>query len=423
MKLYCFAHWRYNMKKCIPFLAFWLIIVLLCSAISFGVVKTDSVNRLKFHEFYSADDYSVIAIGSSSAQNGFLPEKADELLGTKTFNLGTSSQQMEGTYYMTLEALKRQKVDTVILDISYPILSREPGNIIATQIITDYMRGFNKVRFITDVMPVSQWPMMFSRLYREHDASFAQIRENLKAKLAPEYRSYASDSPVYTNYRSYMGRGYTLHESDNQGYEFFMVPEDSGSFDPVDKPIVPEQIEYLKKAIAACQQQGVNVLLVSFPKTELYLQQSGDYDAMHNYIQSIADACGVEFCDLNMVADVFWNDGDMANLDHCTPRSAALATEIICNYLKGDKPDFVSGIREKYVRDVAGVLYRQEGKEISWQVLSDTNRQFAYRLTGKDYDSGMIQENTVRMKKIPADLELTVYDAITGENLGHARKK
>lgn len=421
------------MKKWISFLAFCLVIVLCFQLVGFCVIKDDSYNRLKFHEFYAADDYDIVCIGPSSTVNSFVPQVADELLGANTFNLGTTSQQMEGTYYLTLETLKRQKPKLIVLDVSFAILSRKVGALKATQLITDYMKGWNKFRYITDAVSRDNWLTMFSRTCRYHDVSAAEIRDNLKAKLSADYRSYANHSDVYTNYNSYVGKGYTRHEKENAGFSYFMYAEGDDHFDYVDDRIVPAQLEYLRKTLALCKEQGVPVVLMSYPKSQFFLKTSGDYDSMHNRIRDIGAEYGVEYFDMAMIRDVEWTDELMGNLDHCAPEGAKLATEYLCRYIQGEEIPMVSSIREKYNRDIDGIWYTQEyldedTVELTWWVDTDTGREFQFSLEGRKdgvtcFETEITSENTVVYDDSADTVILRIYDGVTGEYLGNARKQ
>lgn len=421
------------MKNLVNFIVFIFFAVLLYRGVAYCVVNENSLNRLKYHDFYNAKDLKIVAVGASGTLEDFDSKVANEILNTATFNMGTASQQMEGTYYQTKEILQNQDVDTIILEIGFPILCRDVGAIKPIQIMTDYMQGHNKTEFIMDAIDSSQWLMMFSRVYREHDADTQAIINNLKAKASMEYRTYANYNPIYTNYNNYEQYGYYKAEKLNDGYDFFMFSEDYGEFDSVNEPIVPEQIEYLKKTIFLCKDAGVKIILVTYPRTLFYLQKCGDYDKMHQYIQSLADEYEVSYYDLNLIKEIDWTDQYLANLDHCSAEGAQLTTRYICRLLQGEDISFCQSIHEKYTRDIVGILYNEVQNEdgsttLSWTAMSDTNRPLSYRILGKDvkanilFDSGMLQDAAVILPQRYPSVELELYDAQTKAYLGNEKK-
>ena len=417
------------MKNIVKYVTFLLMVIGIYNIIAFFVVDTGSLNRLKYNEFYNTKDLDIIAVGPSSTLNGFFPMVADKILGQSTFNMGTASQEMAGTYYQVKEILRCQDVDTIILDVCFPILLREVGGETATQIMTDYMRGINKITYIVDTMPKSKWLTMFSRVYREHDASKEHISNNLKAKSCMEYWQYKNQNEFYTNYNTYYGKGYSELKKDNLGFDYFMYHKDDGIFDSVDKEINEEMMQYLQKTVQLCKDNNVNIILVSYPFSRLHIKKSGDYNRMHQFIQEFADSNKIPYYDLNMIEDAKWEDFYFANADHCSIEGAKRATEYICKLLQGEKVEFCTNIEETYARDIIGILYDEElydtGRmKLSWEIITDKNKELYYRILSDtcEYDSGYVYDNFVILDAEIDDIVLEIYDYETNEYIGNAKK-
>ena len=55
-----------------------------------------SYTRMTFHEMYEQDNIDILFVGSSHCYRSFVPEILDKKLNRSTFNIGTSSQKMDG---------------------------------------------------------------------------------------------------------------------------------------------------------------------------------------------------------------------------------------------------------------------------------------------------------------------------------------
>ena len=70
------------------------------------VDDTSSYTRITFHEMYEQDNIDILFVGSSHCYRTFIPEILDKKLGVNTFNVGTSAQQMDGSFMVIKEAAK-----------------------------------------------------------------------------------------------------------------------------------------------------------------------------------------------------------------------------------------------------------------------------------------------------------------------------
>ena len=69
------------------------------------VDDTKSYTRLTLHEYYNQENIDVLFIGASLCYRSLDTQILDESLGMNTFNLGTSSQDMDASYYLIKDAI------------------------------------------------------------------------------------------------------------------------------------------------------------------------------------------------------------------------------------------------------------------------------------------------------------------------------
>ena len=101
--------------------------------------------------YTSEKNIDVLFLGSSHCMRIFDCEIWDKLLQYNTFNGGTSSQFLDGSYAMLVEAGKNNTLKEVWVELYYGQLGRlnkERTEMTATYILSDYMPfSFNKLRY------------------------------------------------------------------------------------------------------------------------------------------------------------------------------------------------------------------------------------------------------------------------------------
>ena len=137
--------------------------VTLCFAAGWKLLRylviddTTSYTRVTMHEFYEQDDIDVLFMGASHCYRGFDVRTTDQMLGCNTFNLGSSSQDIDTTYLLMQEALDLYDVDHIYLEISYKmaLLAEDRSTSLTNAyLITDYMRpSLRKELFLLERLP------------------------------------------------------------------------------------------------------------------------------------------------------------------------------------------------------------------------------------------------------------------------------
>lgn len=77
-------------------------------------------NYLKWNEIHTnKNTYDLIIVGSSRAYSAYNPEVIDSSLSIKSYNMGTSSQDIAETYYMLEEIFEYQKPEFIVYDVFF----------------------------------------------------------------------------------------------------------------------------------------------------------------------------------------------------------------------------------------------------------------------------------------------------------------
>ena len=116
------------------------------------VADINSYTRVMMDELYKDGHIDVLFLGASHTYRTFDPEIIEEKTGLNVFNAGSSSQQVQGSYYLLKDVYEKNGVEVVFFDVTYHMLAVEgTPDKTATYIIADYMKGLkNKYHYLWD---------------------------------------------------------------------------------------------------------------------------------------------------------------------------------------------------------------------------------------------------------------------------------
>ena len=130
---------------------FIIIGILICQGLQIILVPkrfpyTKSYDFGKLPGYYNEerDSLDVIMCGASHVSRGILPMELYELYGIKSYNLATSGQTLELSYYLLCEALKTQTPRLFILDVS-ALYNEQVIDAQWTMLLDDMKFGKNKI--------------------------------------------------------------------------------------------------------------------------------------------------------------------------------------------------------------------------------------------------------------------------------------
>ena len=411
--------------------------------VRFFVVDENASTRITFHDFYRQDKIDVSVVGTSRAYSGFNPAVADEILGKafgekiNSFDLATPSQRLSGSYYVARELLKRYDPRLLFFEVEFTSINKSMDAEKAGWIIADYMKGTNKYRYVFDSFGKGSIPILLSGIYRfRYDIDPEFIMTNARAKLQSSYRDYCPGNDYYYNYNSYRDRGWCCpYVRSNEGYDIFAYKKGFREFDSVDmEGIKPLAVSYIEKAIDMCRTRGVEIVLFTAPQSDLYLSQSGDYDAFISYMEEFANKHDVRYYNLNLVSDERFEDIEFRNLDHMAADGAGHLTRVLCElYVDENSHSFVKSLEERQRHGVYGILYEEDGdkdgdRKITFEIQSHEDGVYMLQAVQKlgdkvIYDTGIVKDCVMDYSPVSGSkVELFVFDK-DGSYIGNALPK
>lgn len=159
---------------------------------------TKSYTRIMFHQLYnSPQNIDIAFVGSSHVFVSLDPRITDKAFKKYTFNAGSSSQGLDGSYAVIQEINNYHKPEQVFLELYYAI-AEEPEHkdrkqMIATYIISDYMRpSIRKLEYIINASSSSHYVNSFISARRNWKKifGFRYISDLVRKKQDNNYKKF-----------------------------------------------------------------------------------------------------------------------------------------------------------------------------------------------------------------------------------------
>ncbi len=240
----------------------------------------------------------VLCVGSSHMYCGINPVQMYEDYGYAAYTLGIGAQSPWQSYYYITEACKEQKPSLIIQD-AYMMGCTQSN------------RDYSDYQTVTNLVDT---PLSIGKIQAVME-SIADSRLNIILRFPYIYNKYDSFSE-FTSEKFYGDENFSM------GYEYRseVVP----CTDAIDKSVITEETpiseqneKYLRKIIAYCKYNDIELILVNAPSPML----GKDTQVYYNYIDNVATENGVKFIDGNRIWEetgMDWNEdsSDGGHLNH-----------------------------------------------------------------------------------------------------------
>lgn len=300
---------------------------------------TDDVNsytRLTLHEFYESEEkIETLFLGTSHCYRAYDPQYYEQLTGECAYNLGSSSQNLDASYYLLKEALKYQDIQKVYLDLYHEFFFFNPENreMVETNILTDYMRlSLNKLEFILKSSSSEHYTNSLFAFRRDWQllGDPEYLKENISKKRQESYRNY---EPVVYEDERYMGKGFAASEAvlDLTAHEWIPKSE------PVDLSGDDSfAISYLEKIVKLCEKEKIELVFLTAPSYQEYIEEMDSYEQVHDYVTAAAKQFGIEYIDFNVEAEAVFDSNDFMDVDHLNGTGAKKVTGCLAELIRNE---------------------------------------------------------------------------------------
>ena len=305
------------------------------------VDDTTSYTRIMMHQLYEQEDQiDLLVVGSSHAYRSFVPAVMDEELGIHTFNAGSSSQGLDGSYAVIKEAYRHHNPQSIYLELYYGIAEAEEyeerTQMTATYILSDYMKpSVNKYRFLLSASDPELYIDGFIPARRNWRALFDidYIKELAEKKRTGEYKQYKWTGSGSQNEEYYVDRGYVANDAT-------AAPDiqETAEIIPIKKAnqisAANDWYISLTEIISYCKSKDIPLTLVIAPQTTWSIDALGqEYLEYSNRVYSISKEYDLDFMDFNLCKPELFDrskDEYFKDADHLNNEGAEAFTRAFC---------------------------------------------------------------------------------------------
>lgn len=391
MKLY--------VKRTFSFLCVSLLIVILLNIFKYILVDdTKSYTRIMIHEMYNSEqNIDVLFVGSSHCYRSIIPSIMDNNINKYTFNLGTSSQDMDGSLALIKETLKYHDVSEIYLEMYYSIalseayLERE--QLTKTYIISDYMRpSLNKLEYLLEASSREHYPNSFIVARRNWDKIFDinYIFNLINQKSQDSYINYRwirNENDI----EYYEERGFVANISSLES----MVSWNNSAWDSIETNYISQDWENsLYEIIDLCEKNGITLVLFTAPMPASTIIGKTNYDEYINYVRNIATQHNIKYYDFNLCKDSYFstiNNEYFMDNSHLNLAGAEAFSEIFSSLIVGNVSEddlFHNSLSEKILMQtpmVLGVALPSpiDTNPLQGRIISNRESGIQYRITLK----------------------------------------
>lgn len=380
------------------------------------VACDDEWERMLWHSFYEdKGKIDNLYLGSSHVYCDINPYKLDQLNGQYNFNLSTSAQRMNGTYYLLKEADRCNNLSHVYVELYFYYMVSEKNNLdgdidpIESGVSfnwknTDYMHfSLNKLQYMTTMTDVEKYPdvfLGFSR-YRSHLDDWKYVETLVERKINSEDKKYQY------HYEWEDGTGYDEYQPRGRWYSSRVCPGEERIYGQdrslVEDPMAESSKGYLRKVVSYCQAREIPITLFISPVYELQLISAEHYDNYLNQVREIAEEYDVDIYDFNLARGEYFPIQDIKyfrDVGHLNSAGADLYTEFFYKIMSGDATEnqmyFFDTYEQKLAHaepEVYGIYYRDEALEEEGDSLHRNMFIASNRDEGMEYKIVMIPED------------------------------
>lgn len=353
-------------------IVFW-IVVFYAMVTLLNYIYTDpssyQLYRILWHD-YNENKGTIdnIYLGSSHVYMDINPHTMDELSGLHNFNMSSSSQPLNGSYYLLKQADHDNDLSNVYLELYYMCSVKDSSNADLDFITNprynsrnwqniDFMNSsWNKSEYIfsclydIDYLPDILFPFI---RYREKLGNWDYVKTNLETKSDIDYRSYHF-------YKEYTENGYKENREGMYIYSTQKFMDQNRLYNQTrilnENPMGETSESYLRKIIVYCQQRNIPIILFISPMDNLNLISTVNYDNYVNQVKEIASEYNVPFYDFNLIKQQYLElDKDVCFQDnnHLNAEGAALYTPVLYKVLTGSKEQNASLFYSTYAEKLA----------------------------------------------------------------------
>ncbi len=288
----------------------------------------------------SGTQIDLLMVGDSRLYSSFDARIFEEELGLDNVVVAsTASQPICGSYYIIKDMIERMKPKKVILGLDCGEMMEE-DKIQGMLLVIDRLSPRNKLEMFRHCFyGTDLFYMLDLYRYRNNlDDIFKNINER-KTMIASNYVQ-EDDGQEYYCYKGFIYRHGSVESGNVPMYSHSEFSQDS---------ILASNVAYLDRCVELCQENDIELELVSAPTTVMRMYYVGNYKGAVEYYENYAKEKGLIYHNLNYLMDreTILPDEMMCDYNHTNGEGAKIVSRLYAEILK----------KEAAGEDVSGYFY------------------------------------------------------------------
>lgn len=226
-----------------------------------------------------------VVLGASQGVCSFVPEIMDKELGVNSYNLCSAMIPMYARKYLLEKELKRNNIQTVIIDLSYNTLNRssddEYGN--GDVRVIEKLDSFGeRLYYMYKYIKINDWLNIYSRLFIN---SLNGIETRIsKGTHNVNYEAKGFDAKKATDITLSPEEAAEIHNTEKVSIDYFK-----------------DNVEQLTEIIDLCKSNGIRVIVAVVPLSDRILWKYESMDSFREWAENYCHELNCEFYDFNLL--------------------------------------------------------------------------------------------------------------------------
>lgn len=309
-------------KKCVKILLVVAVIIVFNELLKFCFEPYGTASQIMWNDYHKEENLNQIFVGSSICYVGINPYIVDDIMGTDSFNMGTSAQQLAQTKLAIKTAINDHEIKRVVMALGYFSLTGERS----TKAEVAFLRAkVNSASFLTKFQTYIKYAFdddvignpesinyLFPWVY--NSVSLKKVPSNVTAKLEGKV---ATEQEMIDNvYRHYVGKGYGYLS----GYLNFDDTGNDTTYRYYSETFSEDSLQELRDIACMCKDAGVELVVVATPRPAFDILSYGtngdEYFEKMLLLQSLFSEYGASYYDFSLAKDELFTNSDKYYFDH-----------------------------------------------------------------------------------------------------------
>lgn len=276
-----------NFKRAIRTTVIFLVVLITLSAC---IMEVFFAGENYYYQDYRerealSGNLDYIVCGASHAMRGFKPDVIDEKLGVNSYNLSCSRMTMQGRYELLKLELERNPVKTLVMELSYDSLTRDrdeegpEGDIYLLGKLDSFG---SRMKYFFSAVRLKDYGRMY---YNYIDNGINCLKKVIRGTWTDK------NEKLSKGYAAYKRENTDLNERLDKIYRTHTFSE----------KICDENMEYFQKIIDLCNENDIELVMVTTPLSKVTVCRYGNLDVFREYYQDIAAENGLVYYDFNLL--------------------------------------------------------------------------------------------------------------------------